>query len=527
MTSPRRPSLDRLVAALAGAPRESRALYRPVRRRELGLLLAAGILATAALAALTLAHDGRLTSWWVAYLGLGFFALWALAHLAVRFFAPAADPLLLPLAAALNGIGLVMIHRIDLERQDAEKKAHRTVLSGVATSQLVWTLLALLLLAAVLVVLRNHNLLARYTFTAGLAGLVLLVLPAAPVIGATINGARLWLRVGPFTFQPSEVSKILLAIFLAGTMRPIGELEAAHHQARAGRAMRRGFLTGSSAAMTGMMTTTFNRIVTRVPFRRRLRMMAPALVVWAAGIGVLVIERDLGSSLLFFGMFLVILYVATQQGWLVGIGLVLFAGAATVSYYLFGHVRVRVDIWLHAFHGTNPSNESYQLVQGLYGFAAGGLTGTGLGQGQPNRVPFANTDFIMASLGEELGLTGVMAILVLYLLLVVRGMRIALRTTDAFGKMIACALSATIAFQVFVQVGGVMRLIPLTGVTLPFVSYGGSSLIANAVIIALLLRISDSERRRAESPAAVNPDVVADLPTTAHPKATLTPDSSL
>jgi cell division protein FtsW (lipid II flippase) len=267
-----------------------------------------------------------------------------------------------------------------------------------------------------------------------------------------------------------------------------------------------------------MMTTTFNRIVTRVPFRRRLRMLAPAVIVWIAGIGVMVVERDLGSSLLMFGMFLVILYVATQQAWLAGVGLLGFAGAASVGYYMFGHVRLRVDIWLHAFDGTNPSNNAYQLVQGLYGFAAGGLTGTGLGEGQPNRVPFANTDFIMASLGEELGLTGVMAILVLYLLIVVRGMRIALSTKDAFGKMLACGLSASIAFQVFVQVGGVMRLIPLTGVTLPFVSYGGSSLVANTAIIALLLRISDSERRRAEAGPEVNPDAVADLPTTFHPK---------
>jgi cell division protein FtsW (lipid II flippase) len=519
MTSPRRPSFGGLVAALAGAPRESRALYRPYRQRELGLLVAAGVLATAALASLTIAHDGRLTSWWVGYLGLGFFALWGAAHLAVRHLAPAADPLLLPLAAALNGLGLVMIRRIDLERADAARKAHRHVLPGVATNQLVWTFLALLLLAAVLVVVRNHNMLARYTFTAGLTGLFLLVLPAAPGIGTTINGARLWLRLGPFTIQPSEFSKILLAIFLTGVLRPIGELQAAHEQARAGRAMRRGFLTGTGAgAMTGMMTTTFNRIVTRVPFRRRLRMLAPAIIVWIAGIGVMVVERDLGSSLLMFGMFLVILYVATQQAWLAGVGLLGFAGAASVGYYMFGHVRLRVDIWLHAFNGTNPSNSSYQLVQGLYGFAAGGLTGTGLGEGQPNRVPFANTDFIMASLGEELGLTGVMAILVLYLLIVVRGMRIALSTKDAFGKMLACGLAASIGFQVFVQVGGVMRLIPLTGVTLPFVSYGGSSMVANTAIIALLLRISDSERRRAEAGPEVNPDVVADLPTTFHPK---------
>jgi cell division protein FtsW (lipid II flippase) len=512
----RRPTFAGLAAALAGAPRESRAPYQPYRRRELGLLVAAGILATAALASLTLAHDGKITSWWVAYLGLTFFALWGCGHLAVRYFAPAADPLLLPLAATLNGIGLVMIRRIDLERADAARRLHRPVSAGVASNQLVWTLLSIILLAVVLAVLRNHSTLARYTFTAGVAGLVLLLLPALPVIGTTINGARLWLRLGPFTFQPSEISKILLGIFLAGVLRPMGELRAAHENARARRMLAR--LTTTGAGASGL-TTTFHRMVVKVPFRHRLRMLAPAVIVWAAGVGVLVVERDLGSSLLMFGMFLVILYVATQQAWLAGIGLLGFAGAATVGYYMFGHVRLRVDIWLHAFNGSNPSNNSYQLVQGLFGFAAGGLTGTGLGEGQPNRVPFANTDFIMASIGEELGLTGVMAIIVLYLLIVVRGMRIALRTQDAFGKMLACALSASIAFQVFVQVGGVMRLIPLTGVTLPFVSYGGSSLLANTVLIALLLRISDSERRRADQGPQVNPDVVADLPTTVHPKA--------
>lgn len=484
MTLPplRRPRSADLTATFAGFPLPPGLELPPYRRRELGLLVFAGILATAALAALTLAHNGTLT-FQVATYGLGFFALWGVAHLAIRWFAPAADPLMLPLVAALNGIGLVMIYRIDLARADAQRKAHQTVTAGAAQTQLVWTLLAIIVFVLVLALVRDHTTLTRYTYTAGLAGIVFLMLPAVPGIGASINGARLWLQVGPFSFQPSEVSKILLMIFFAGYL---------------GR--MRDVISVASPTFLGM----------KLP---RPRDLGPVLVAWAASLGVLVIENDLGSSLLLFAMFLVILYTATEQASWVAIGLVLFCAGALLAYKVFAHVQVRVDGWLHAFSGNNPSDKSYQLVQGLYGFAAGGVTGAGWGRGNPRKVPFSNTDFIMASLGEELGLTGVMAILVIYGLIVMRGLRAAVGARDPFGKLLATGLAASLAFQVFVQVGGVMRLIPLTGITLPFMSYGGSSIVANAAMIALLLRISDNSIRNPREEVApaplYDPDAVA------------------
>jgi cell division protein FtsW (lipid II flippase) len=431
--------------------------YLPYRRRELALLAFAGILATAALSAVVIAHDSRITTA-VLYYGFGFFALWGTGHLAVRRFAPAADPVLLPLAAGLNGLGLVMIYRLDLANQDTARRLHKAAPRSAAELQLVWTLLAMVTFVTVLMVVSDHKLLARYSYTAGFAGLFFLVLPAMPGIGATINGARLWLRVGPFTFQPSEIAKILLMIFFAGYLQ-------------------------DQRKWVRVMSGRFH-----------IRDLWPVLIAWLASIGVLVVEKDLGTSLLFFGVFLVILYVATKRvSWLI-IGLVLFVIGAVAANAMFAHVQERVDIWLHAFSGANPSNQSFQLVQGLFGFAAGGITGSGLGHGSPQTVPFANTDFIMASMGEELGLIGVMAILLMYALIVMRGMRAAVEVGDTFGKLLATALSFGLALQVFVQVGGVMRLIPLTGLTLPFLSYGGSSVVSNAAVIALLLRISDGAR---------------------------------
>jgi len=249
----------------------------------------------------------------------------------------------------------------------------------------------------------------------------------------------------------------------------------------------------------------------------RARDMGPLLLAWIASLLILVVIRDLGTSLLFFGIFLALLYVATERASWVVIGLLMFAGSAVFSYYAFAHVRLRVDIWLHAFRPSYVSGQSFQLVQGLFGFANGGLFGTGLGRGRPDVVPSSWNDFILASLGEEIGAVGVMAILVLYFLLVARGLRAALGVRDGFGKLLAAGIGTALAIQVFVVAGGVLRVIPLTGLTLPFVAYGGSSLVANAILIALLLRISDAGRRPPPPPSDVVPlydsEAVVDSPT--------------
>jgi cell division protein FtsW (lipid II flippase) len=282
------------------------------------------------------------------------------------------------------------------------------------------------------------------------------------VLGTTIHGARIWIRLGPLSFQPGEVAKVLLVVFFAGYL-------VVHRDA---------------LALAG-------RRFLGIDFPRG-RDLGPILLMWLISLAVLVFQRDLGSSLLFFGLFLVMLYVATERpGWLV-VGGALFLGGAYLGYLAFGHVQSRVEAWLHPF---DPDNNAYQIVQGMYGMAWGGLIGRGLGQGDPTLIPFSYSDFIIASLGEELGLTGVMAVILLYGLIVERALRTALVCRDAFGKLVATGLAVVFALQVFVVVGGVTKLIPLTGLTTPFLSYGGSSLVANWAIVALLLRISDQARR--------------------------------
>jgi cell division protein FtsW (lipid II flippase) len=298
-------------------------------------------------------------------------------------------------------------------------------------------------------------------------GLGLLLLPLLPLIGTTINGARIWVRLLGFSFQPGELAKIVLLVFFAGYL-----------------VVKRDVLALASRRVVGI----------DLP---RARDLGPVLVAWAASLGVLVFERDLGTSLLFFGVFVAMLYVATERlSWLL-IGLALFMSGSFLAWTLFGHVRERVDIWLNAFAPRNVSDDSYQLVQGLFGMGTGGL----LGQGRPDIVPYAQTDFIVAAIGEELGLTGLMAVLVVYAIVVQRGLRTSIAVRDSFGKLLAAGLAFSIALQVFVVVGGVTRLIPLTGLTMPFLSYGGSSLVANWAIIALLLRISHAARRPAPPPA--------------------------
>jgi cell division protein FtsW (lipid II flippase) len=403
----------------------------------------------------------------LAAVGGGLVLLTAALHVVIRLRAPYADPVILPIATAINGLGLVVIHRIDVAH-------HRHFSASLAPRQLIWTAVGIVAAASILVLLRDHRALRRYTYTAMAAGIGLLLLPLVPKLGQDINGARIWIRLGPLSFQPGELSKLLLALFFAGYL----------------------VTARDSLSLVGKKVLGL-----QLP---RGRDLGPILVAWLASVGVLVFESDLGTSLLFFGLFVAMLYVATERtSWIV-IGLTLFVGGAFVAWMLFAHVQVRVAIWLHPFDPHNKDT-AYQLLQGLYGMASGGLLGTGLGEGRPNLVPFAESDFIFSSIGEELGLTGVFALLLLYLLLVERGLRTAIGVRDGFGKLLAGGMAFSMALQVFVVVGGVTRVIPLTGLTLPFLAYGGSSLLSNWMIVALLLRISDSARRPAPDaePAAV------------------------
>lgn len=426
-------------------------VHRRRRGAELFLLILALAVGIGAYAAVGLGVNGEVPANLVGY-GTWLTVLIVAAHVVVRIVAPYADPVLLPVVAALNGLGLAMIHRLDLAND-----------KSLAPQQLTWMTLGVILFVVALIVLPDHRNLARFTYTCGLGAIALLVLPMLPVIGRTINGARIWIALGPFSFQPGEVAKVLLVITFAGYL-------VVHRDALA--------LAGRRVLFVDLP---------------RGRDLGPILSMWVVSLGILILQRDLGSSLLFFGLFLVMLYVATERpGWIVVGALMFFSGAA-VAFRLFGHVQNRVEIWLHPF--VDPSGASFQLVQGLYGFAWGGLIGRGLGEGAPQRVPYAESDFIMATIGEELGLTAVMAVLLLYGVVVERALRAALISRDGFGKLVATGLAAVFALQVFVVIGGVTRLIPLTGLTTPFLSYGGSSLVANWVIIAILLRISDQARR--------------------------------
>ena len=426
-------------------------VHRRRRGAELFLLVLALVVGIGAYAAVGLGVDGEVPTNLIGY-GGWLTILVVAAHVAVRIVAPYADPVLLPVVAALNGLGLAVIHRLDLAKDTA-----------LASQQLTWMTLGVVLFVGTLIILPDHRLLARFTYTSGLTAIVLLVLPMLPGIGRTINGARIWIALGPFSFQPGEVAKVLLVITFAGYL-------VVHRDALA--------LAGRRVVFIDLP---------------RGRDLGPILMMWAVSLGILVLQRDLGSSLLFFGLFLVMLYVATERpGWLV-VGSLLFFGGATAAFKLFSHVQSRVDIWLDPF--ADPDGSGYQLVQALYGFAWGGMVGRGLGEGMPEKVPYAESDFILAAIGEELGLTAVMAILLLYGLVVERALRAALISRDGFGKLVATGLAAVFALQIFVVIGGVTRLIPLTGLTTPFLSYGGSSLVANWVIIAILLRISDQARR--------------------------------
>jgi len=439
----------------------------PTRRNvELVLLLFAIVVAEAAYAIVGLTVQGAVPQdWWL--VGGGFALIVLAVHAVLRWRARYADPVILPIATVLNGLGLVMIHRLDLAH-------HFNKSTSLATRQLAWSAIGVACAIAVIIYVRDHRSLARYTYTAMIVGFGLLLLPLLPGLGQDIRGARIWIALGPLSFQPGEIAKICLALFFAGYL-----------------VTARDSLSLVGRRFVGL----------QLP---RGRDLGPILVAWAASLGVLVLESDLGTSLLFFGLFVAMLYVATERiSWII-IGLLLFAAGAVLAWSLFSHVQVRVDIWLHPFEHPDLA---YQPVQGWFGMASGGLLGTGLGQGRPDLVPFAQSDFIVAAIGEELGLAGVFALLVLYGMLVERGLRTAIGVRDGFGKLLATGLAFAIALQVFVVVGGVTRLIPLTGLTTPFLAYGGSSLVANWIVVGLLLRISDSARRPPESVGATPAEV--------------------
>lgn len=399
-----------------------------------------------------------------------------LLHLVLRRFAPHADPLILPVVVTLNGLGLAMIHRLDFART---AKGDDTL----ADRQVLWAAVSVAAALLVLVLLRDHRVLRRYRYTAMAAGVALLLLPMLPGLGATINGSRVWIRVGGISGQPGELAKLALAVFFAAYL-----VEHRDNLALTGR------------RLLGM----------QLP---RGRYLAPLLLVWGVSLVVMMTMRDLGSSLLLFGVFTAMLYVATERlSWIV-CGLALAGAQVAVAGTHFGYVRARFDVWLHALDPAifdrHPGG-SGQLVRGQFGMADGGLLGTGWGAGRPDLVPYAESDFIYASIGEELGLTGAAAVLVLYLVLCQRGLRAGLGVRDPFGTLLAAGLVFGIALQCFIVVGGLTRLIPLTGLTLPFVAYGGTSLLVNWVIAALLLRISDAARRPA--PPISSPGSAAPVP---------------
>ena len=428
-----------------------------LRNLELLLLIAACAINAAAILLVQLGALGR-PDWSLGVFGTVLSLLVLVMHVALRVVASEADPFVLPIASVLNGLGIAMIYRLDLAEGNEGW--------GMASvRQIAWTSIALMLAIAVIVLLRNHRVLYRFRLTFALLGIALLVLP---VFFRPVNGANIWVQLGPFSFQPGEIGKIALAIFFAGFL----------------------VTARDSLSMIG-------RKVLGITFPRA-RDLGPLLVVFAASMGVLVFQKDLGTALLYFGLFLVMLYVATGRSSWILLGLGLFLGGAFAASRVLSYVGGRVNAWLDPFATENYSGDggSYQLVQGLFGLSNGGLTGTGLGLGRPDITPLAESDYIVASLGEELGLVGIFAILALYLLFVSRGFRIGFAGQDDFGRLLAVGLAFVVGLQVFIVIGGVTRVIPLTGLTTPFLAAGGSSLVANWIIVALLLRLSDTVRHQ-------------------------------
>ncbi len=416
------------------------------RNRELVNLVGVGVLTAVGFASVYIARQALVSSESLTYAAL-FLALYLVAHLVARYAVPDADSYLLPMVALLSAIGLTMIYRLDPDD---------------AFRQSLWIVIGVLLFGLTLLVLRrDYRILESYKYLFGVGSLVLLALPALPGIGQTINGARLWVKVGPLQFQPGELAKIMLIVFLAGYLRDKREVLA----------------------------------------QGRLKDFGPLLLIWGAAMVVLVQTNDLGSGLLLFGIFLAMLYVATGRALYAAGGLVLFVVGAAAIYRVFPRVESRVSNWLDPWADANGAG--YQSVQSLFSIGNGGFGGTGLGRGTFTTtdgnaiIPFLNTDFIYSAIAQELGLVGSAALLLVFMLFVARGMRVALMADDGFSKLLAAGLTFGFALQAFIIVGGVLRVIPLTGITLPFVSYGGSSVVANFVLLAGLMLVSNRANARA------------------------------
>ena len=448
-----------MVVREAGSARADRASAQrrgarvTARNRELVGVVLASVIAGVALASVTIARDAEVSARAVTY-GALFLGLYLVAHVVVRRTVPYADGALLPLTAVLTAFGLALNYRLDPD--DGARQA-------------LWVLIGVGVLVAALVALRHdYRVLEAYRYLFGVAAVILLLLPWVPGLGERVNGVRLWVHAGPLQFQPGELAKIFLIVFLAGYLREKREVIA----------------------------------------QGRLKDVGPLFAIWGAAMLVIVQTNDLGSALLNFGIFLAMLYVATGRTLFVAAGLTLFVGGAALLYNALQHVQDRVTIWLHpwtdervycALNGELEFRQdcaSYQLVKSLYSIANGGFGGTGLGEGTftstdgATLIPYLRTDFIYSAVAQELGLVGAAALLLVFMLFVVRGMRIALRAQDGFSKLLAAGLTFGFALQTFIIVGGVLRVVPLTGITLPFVSYGGTSIVANFLMLAGLLLVS-------------------------------------
>jgi peptidoglycan glycosyltransferase len=428
------------------------------RTTELGLLVLGTMFVVGAYLLATLPEDSKIPTTVGPFLGI-IVGLPLVAHVAVRRLAPQADGMLLPLASLLNGLGYVFIVRLDEARREPR---------GLAGLQSVWMILGIAAFVGTLMLVRDARKLERYRYTAGFAGLVLLLLPLLPVIGRTINGSRIWVSFGPVNFQPGEFAKLALAVFFAGYLVEKRELLA--------------------------INRAFGPIALPDP-----KHLGPILIAWGVALVVMVLERDLGSSLLFFTLFLVLIWVATERASYLAVGVLLFAGGGYLAFNSFSHVQERFDTWINPW----GDEKGFQVIQAAFAFADGGVAGQGLNLGVPLNIPVVESDMIFAAIGEELGLLGATAVLIGFLLMIGAGLRVAQQTASGFERLLATGLTTLLGFQAFIIMAGVVRLLPLTGVTLPFISYGGSSLLANWVLLALLLRISnDTAERDTERAAA-------------------------